>query len=108
MREALKGLAPMLWEAGKTMEILLLELTHSYERLTPPTLTDRQSMRVCNVLALMECLACHAKTRPLFLDAKLTDYIFPFLHTQSMTLAFVNLRINALSVFSGLLQVRNT
>ena len=36
--------------------------------LSPPTLTAQASNRVCNALALLQCVASHAETRGLFLQ----------------------------------------
>ena len=48
--------------------ILLLEIISIYPSLFPPTLTSQASTRVCNALALMQCIASHAETRGPFLD----------------------------------------
>lgn len=39
-----------------------------YPMLSPPTLTAQASNRVCNALALLQCVASHAETRGLFLQ----------------------------------------
>jgi hypothetical protein len=41
-----------------------------YPLLTPPTLSGGASNRVCNALALLQCVANHNETRSLFLQGK--------------------------------------
>ena len=46
--------------------------------LSPPTLTAQASNRVCNALALLQCVASHSETRGLFLqgtDGRVRMYI---------------------------------
>jgi Cell differentiation family, Rcd1-like len=38
-----------------------------YPLLSPPSLTAHASNRVCNALALLQCVASHQETRSLFL-----------------------------------------
>ena len=54
------------------MSSLLLEIVNVYPALSPPSLTAHSSNRVCNALALLQCVASHADTRSLFLNGKLT------------------------------------
>ena len=48
--------------------VLLQEVIGVYSLLSPPALTSQASTRVCNALALMQCLASHEKTRYYFLQ----------------------------------------
>ena len=61
------GLAPYLWHSFGTVSALLQEIIAIYPMLLPPALTAHASNRVCNALALLQCLAAHPETRSLFL-----------------------------------------
>jgi CCR4-NOT transcription complex subunit 9 len=52
------------------MSSLLLEIVNVYPALSPPSLTAHASNRVCNALALLQCVASHSDTRSLFLNGK--------------------------------------
>lgn len=82
-REAVPDLAIQLWDAFGTclivlsyyfngyvgvVAVLLQEVIGIYNLLSPPALTSQASTRVCNALALMQCLASHDATRPSFLQ----------------------------------------
>lgn len=67
-REVYPDLAPVLWHSVGTMAALLQEIIAIYPMLTPPTLTAQASNRVCNALALLQCVASHTETRGLFLQ----------------------------------------
>lgn len=49
------------------------EIVSIYPLLTPPALTAHASNRVCNALALLQCVASHQETRSLFLQGAITD-----------------------------------
>jgi CCR4-NOT transcription complex subunit 9 len=49
------------------MAALVQEIVAIYSLLSPPALTAHASNRVCNALALLQCVASHAETRTLFL-----------------------------------------
>jgi CCR4-NOT transcription complex subunit 9 len=53
------------------MASLILEIVKVYPALSPPTLNAHDSNRVCNALALLQCVASHNETRQLFLNGKL-------------------------------------
>lgn len=53
------------------MPALLQEIVSVYPLLSPPNLTAHVSNRVCNALALLQCVASHPDTRQLFLNGKL-------------------------------------
>ena len=50
------------------MPALLQEIVSVYPLLSPPNLTAHVSNRVCNALALLQCVASHSDTRQLFLN----------------------------------------
>ena len=79
----MSDLAPMLWHSFGTMAALLQvstsnkyflwshkyfytlsqEIINIYPAINPPVLTAHQSNRVCNALALLQCVASHPDTR---------------------------------------------
>jgi hypothetical protein len=67
-RENFPELAPYLWYSFGTVAALLQEIVSIYPLLTPPSLTAHASNRVCNALALLQCVASHPETRGLFLQ----------------------------------------
>ena len=52
------------------MPALLQEIVSVYPLLSPPNLTAHVSNRVCNALALLQCVASHSETRQLFLNGE--------------------------------------
>lgn len=50
------------------MTSLLQEIISVYPLLNPSQLTAAASNRVCNALALLQCVASHSDTRGLFLN----------------------------------------
>lgn len=67
-RELYANLAPLLWYSFGTVAALLQEITAIYPLLQPPTLTAHASNRVCNALALLQCVASHKDTKAGFLQ----------------------------------------
>jgi CCR4-NOT transcription complex subunit 9 len=67
-REEFPDLAPMLWHSFGTVAALLQEIVSIYPALSPPSLLAAASNRVCNALALLQCVASHPETRSLFLQ----------------------------------------
>ena len=67
-REEFPDLAPLLWHSCGTIAALLQEIIGIYPALSPPTLSPTASNRVCNALALLQCVASHPETRSLFLQ----------------------------------------
>ncbi len=63
-------LAPMLWYSCGTIAALLQEIIGIYPELSPPVLSVPASNRVCNALALLQCVASHPETRTLFLQGE--------------------------------------
>jgi CCR4-NOT transcription complex subunit 9 len=66
-RDVVPDLAPVLWHSFGTMAALVQEIMAIYPVLSPPALTATASNRVCNALALLQCVASHNDTRKLFL-----------------------------------------
>ncbi|KAF3618592.1 Cell differentiation protein RCD1 -like protein [Capsicum annuum] len=93
-------------------ENVLLELSKEivsiYSVLAPPNLTPAQSNRVCNALALLQCVASHPDTRMLFLNAHIPLYLYPFLNTTSKSRPFEYLRLTSLGVIGALVKVDDT
>ncbi|XP_004559185.1 CCR4-NOT transcription complex subunit 9 isoform X1 [Maylandia zebra] len=101
-RESVPDLAPMLWHSCGTIAALLQEIVNIYPSINPPTLTAHQSNRVCNALALLQCVASHPETRSAFLAAHIPLFLYPFLHTVSKTRPFEYLRLTSLGVIGVL------
>ncbi|CAL8144025.1 unnamed protein product [Orchesella dallaii] len=103
-REVVLDLAPLLWYSFGTMASLLQEIVSIYPYINPTTLTAHQSNRVCNALALLQCVASHTETRSLFLQAHIPLFLYPFLHTTSKTRPFEYLRLTSLGVIGALVK----
>ena len=86
------------------MAALLQEIINIYPAINPPVLTAHQSNRVCNALALLQCVASHPDTRSSFLLAHIPLYLYPFLHTVSKTRPFEYLRLTSLGVIGALVK----
>ncbi|GAA0145160.1 hypothetical protein LIER_05414 [Lithospermum erythrorhizon] len=104
-REYFSELAPLLWNSFGTIASLLQEIVSIYPVLSPPNLTPAQSNRVCNALALLQCVASHQDTRMLFLNAHIPLYLYPFLNTTSKFRPFEYLRLTSLGVIGALVKV---
>lgn len=104
-RESFPDLAPILWHSVGTIAALLQEIVSIYTLLTPPTLTAHASNRVCNALALLQCVASHIDTRTPFLNAQIPLYLYPFLNTISKSRPFEYLRLTSLGVIGALVKV---
>jgi CCR4-NOT transcription complex subunit 9 len=76
-----------------------------YPLLSPPQLTAHASNRVCNALALLQCVASHPETRTLFLKAHIPLFLYPFLNTISKTRPFEYLRLTSLGVIGALVKM---
>jgi CCR4-NOT transcription complex subunit 9 len=103
-REVVPDLAPMLWHSFGTIASLLQEIVNIYPAIYPATLTAHQSNRVCNALALLQCVASHPETRSAFLQAHLPLFLYPFLYTVSKTRPFEYLRLTSLGVIGALVK----
>ena len=107
-RESFVDLAPILWHSFGSVSALLQEIVNIYPQLSPPTLTAHASNRVCNALALLQCVASHPETRGLFLSAHIPLYLYPFLNTQSKSRPFEYLRLTSLGVIGALVKMDDT
>lgn len=97
-----------MWNSFGTIAALLQEIVSIYPVLSPPSLTPGASNRVCNALALLQCVASHPDTRTLFLNAHIPLYLYPFLNTTSKTRPFEYLRLTSLGVIGALVKVDDT
>lgn len=71
-----------------------------------------QSNRVCNVLALFQCIAANSETRLSFINGKfyynlaqIPLFLYPFLNTINKSRPFEYLRLTALGVIGALVKV---
>ncbi|KAH8929666.1 Rcd1-domain-containing protein [Atractiella rhizophila] len=103
-REQYDDLALVLWHSFGVMASLLQEIVSVYPLLIPPTLSAHSSNRVCNALALLQCVASHNDTRHLFLSAHIPLFLYPFLNTTSKTRPFEYLRLTSLGVIGALVK----
>jgi len=103
-RESFQQLAVYLWHSVGTLAILLQEIVAIYPLLSPQTLSQPVSYKVCNVLGLLQCLALHQDTRGLFLNAHIPLFLYPFLNTSSKSKPFENLRVTSLGVIGALVK----
>ena len=85
-RESFPELAPYLWHSVGTISGLLQEIVSIYPLLQPPSLTAHASNRVCNALALLQCVASHPETRSLFLQGACPQSSNCFIHCQQSLL----------------------
>ncbi|KAK1391869.1 cell differentiation protein RCD1-like [Heracleum sosnowskyi] len=106
--ELFEDLGPLLWNSFGTIAALLQEIVSIYPVLSTPNLTLEQSDRVCNALALLQCVASHPDTRVLFLNAQILEYVFPFIKATTESRPFNNLRLNSLGVVVALVKVDDT
>lgn len=119
-REQVPELALILWHSFGVMTSLLQEIISVYTLLNPSQLTAAASNRVCNALALLQCVASHNDTRTLFLhggfhltlveETMLTEiahiplFLYPFLNTTSKSRPFEYLRLTSLGVIGALVK----
>jgi CCR4-NOT transcription complex subunit 9 len=75
-----------------------------YPMLSPQTLTAQASNRVCNALALLQCVASHAETKSKLMSAHIPLYLYPFLNTISKHKPFEYLRLTSLGVIGALVK----
>ncbi|KAL2257260.1 hypothetical protein VTK26DRAFT_420 [Humicola hyalothermophila] len=103
-REQVPELALILWHSFGVMTSLLQEIISVYTLLSPSQLTAAASNRVCNALALLQCVASHNETRTLFLNAHIPLFLYPFLNTTSKSRPFEYLRLTSLGVIGALVK----
>ncbi|XP_055388584.1 LOW QUALITY PROTEIN: uncharacterized protein LOC129617280 [Condylostylus longicornis] len=104
-RESFPDLAPILWHSFGVVTSVIQEIISIYPQLSPPTLTSIASNRVCNALALLQCVASHPDTRHHFLNAHIPLFLYPFLNTVSVSRPFEYLRLTSLGVIGALVKV---
>lgn len=104
-REVCPEMAPILWYSFGTISVLLQEIIMVYPMLSPPVLSSNSSTRVCNALALLQCVASHPETKQKFMGAHVPLYLYPFLNTVSKHRAFEYLRLTSLGVIGALVKV---
>lgn len=107
-RESFPDLAPVLWHSYGTIAALLQEIISIYPMLSPPTLSPHASNRVCNALALLQCVASHPETKAKLMNAQIPLYLYPFLNTVSRHRPFEYLRLTSLGVIGALVKVDDT
>ncbi|EPZ34005.1 Cell differentiation protein rcd1 [Rozella allomycis CSF55] len=107
-RENIENLAVMLWHSTGIMALLLHEIISVYPFLSPPNLSAAASNRVCNALALLQCVASHPETRMAFLNAHLPMYLYPLLNTTNKSRPFEYLRLTSLGVIGALVKNDST
>jgi len=105
LRETVHDLAPILWHSFGTIAALIQEIVTIYPLLSPPKLKAHASNRVCNALALLQCVASHPETRTFFLNAHIPLFLYPFLNTVSKTRPFEYLRLTSLGVIGALVKM---
>lgn len=69
-RESFPDLAPVLWHSVGIIAVLLQEIVSIFPMLSPPTLSPHASNRVCNALALLQCVASHPETKAKLMSGK--------------------------------------
>lgn len=104
IRESYEALALLLWHSYGAMAALLQEIVSIYPLLSSQTLTATASTRVCNALALMQCIASHPETRPLFIHAQFPLYLYPILNTTTKSRPFEYLRLTSLGIIGALVK----
>ncbi|MCJ1328227.1 Cell differentiation protein rcd1 [Thelotrema lepadinum] len=107
-REQVPELALIIWYSFGVMTTLLQEIITVYPLLNPSQLTAAASNRVCNALALLQCVASHNETRGLFLSAHIPLFLYPFLNTTSKSRPFEYLRLTSLGVIGALVKNDST
>ncbi|QIX02091.1 hypothetical protein AMS68_007608 [Peltaster fructicola] len=107
-REQVPELALILWHSFGVMTALLQEIISVYPLLNPSQLTAAASNRVCNALALLQCVASHPETRGLFLSSHTGLFLYPFLNTTSKSRPFEYLRLTSLGVVGALVKNDST
>ncbi|XP_072969306.1 cell differentiation protein rcd1-like isoform X2 [Typha angustifolia] len=104
-RERFEDLALLLWNSSCTITVLLQEIISIYRYLYPPILSASDSNRVCNALALFQCVASDPRTKTSFLNASILLYFYPFLLTTSKARPFEYLRLTTLGVIGALVKL---
>jgi len=118
-REQLPDLGPVLWYTFGCVVALMQEVLQVYPLLASPSLlTAEASNRVCNSLALLQCIAAHPETRSLFIKAHIPTLLYPLLNSSLhsptsrrdeeealLDRPFEYLRLTALGVLGAMVKV---
>ncbi|KAL4555536.1 hypothetical protein LXL04_038158 [Taraxacum kok-saghyz] len=103
-----RELGLLLWNSKGTAFSLLEELLSVYKVLSPSRLRMVQATKVCNALALIQCMATHPEARLELLKAHIPVYIYPLLNTTEKQLPqYDYVRLNSLMVIGALLKVED-
>lgn len=103
-REACEDLAPLLWNCFGVPIAILQELIAIYPQLNPPALTAASGNRVCNAIALLQCVASHPDTIESFLHSGVIYLLYPFLDTTNPARLYEYLRLTSLGVVGAMLK----
>jgi CCR4-NOT transcription complex subunit 9 len=90
------------------MMALMQEMISVYPLLNPPVLEYHQATRVCNALAMLQCIASHPDIRLPFLKSQFPLFLYPFLATQNPNKSFDHLRLTSLGVIGALVKSDNS
>ncbi|CAI9098632.1 OLC1v1035311C1 [Oldenlandia corymbosa var. corymbosa] len=108
-KEIFPDLGPLIWNTAGTIAALLQEILSIYPDLSrSQTLTLARSTRVCNAVALLQCVALHPDTRMPFLRANIPLYLYPFLNNMNTSTPFEYLRLASLSLIGALVKDDDT
>ncbi|GIX60839.1 cell differentiation protein [Babesia caballi] len=103
-REHYPDLPLLLWYSFGTVATLLYEIISVYHYLYPLSLTMADSTKASNSLTLLQCIASHPHTRPLFLAAHIPLYLYPFLNTSCKSRRLEYLKLTCLGVIGALVK----
>jgi CCR4-NOT transcription complex subunit 9 len=114
-REQIPELAIFLWESPATITALLAEILSIYPHLAatsqsssaPTSLNSKLAARVCNVLALFQCVAGCEDTRLHFIHANIPMYLFPFLHATNQSRECECFKLTSLGILGSLVNAEN-
>lgn len=104
IRESFENTALILWSSYGAMSALLQEIVSIYPLLSHANLSANASTKVCNALALMQSIASHPETRPLFIKAQFPLYLYPILNTTIKSRPFEYLRLTSLGIIGALVK----
>jgi CCR4-NOT transcription complex subunit 9 len=115
-REQIPDLAILLWESPATITALLSEILSIYPHLAtvsqsssaPASLNSKLATRVCNVLALLQCVAGCEETRLPFIHANIPMYLFPFLHATNQSRECECFKLTSLGILGSLVKAENS
>lgn len=101
-RHNIKNLGLLLWYSDGIIAALIHELVSCYPLLLSNNFSPNIAKRICDCMELLDCIADNPHTQPLFLDANIPVYLFPFLNTSSKSSSLHYLRLMSLSVIGTL------